>query len=259
MKQLIINYLKNFWKVYLVFFTILFIFAFSVLFQDLSRNISNVLLYCIVYPFLILLGYIPAIVYLYFVFKATKSVFLRILSLLFIFPLTDILYILIFDDYGIYLYLLSLLLSFFGFFITLFIPKKILSFKKWVLISEVLLFITFLFIGILYVHNNVDNYEEYIKNELENFNPVISYIEDYKLKNGKYPEKMNQVKIYSAEFPYLEYEAFDNGKDYMLRVFEHKYFEYHYCSDKKYTGCHEGRDGGAYYSEFDNWIKMEID
>lgn len=259
MKKYIINYIKSFWKVYLFFFCIFSVFIFNILFYDEARGVSKFLLDYIFRPAKFLMGYIPAIVCLYLIFKKLKSKIFRLLSISLILPVTNLIYVLINIEYGGLLYISSLYSIFCGFFITLFIPKKCLSYKKWVLISETLLFIIFLCMGILILMISSYTYKKSTMKELEKFNSVILYLEDYKLKNGKYPEKIKNEKIYSNDFPNIEYEIFENGKDYKLKVYEYEFHKYIYCSDKKYTGCHEGSDDGAYYSEFGNWIEMKID
>jgi len=257
MKKSILGYIKYFG----IYFSVILIFYYKFLYDigkiDYPPNFTSLSDFLIRYPLCDLLyciAFIPTIVILYYLFKKVKSKSKRIILVSLLMPLTALLFNLFLSDKGV-LDLILIFISFFAFWGTLFASKKDVPLKKEFLIIEILIFfITFIFMFTNAMISNIKDYS-YIKKELQNFDIVIKFLDDYKGKKGIYPEKIDYVKSTSNE--YIKYKYETNGKDYILKVYRYDDEPYkiviYGCLNKKYSGC----EPKQYSSKQKKWIRME--
>lgn len=119
--------------------------------------------------------------------------------------------------------------------------------------------LTFLFgVVLIFLLSFLYTLFDYIKTvvNLTEYNPTIEYIENYKIKNGFYPDNLSSFPIKTKYFPYYKYTTKDNKREYILSVSKYKYFnEYTYCSSLKYEGCHAKDGYPISYRKIGKWIE----
>lgn len=262
-----------------------FIIAF--LFRGGTASNGLIFHWLIYFPLILLLNFIifsPAYIAVYLVFKKTNKTYLRVLSVSFFIPFLNLIYFYIemhMSVSSIYyscmigaLWLFLILPS--VFFITLFIPKKILQIKKLVLLTT---FFTMVFgwlligsiipISIiqrkLFPKQRTQFWNPIIIHQLEDYRPIINHIKLYQVQKGKFPKNISSFKIYSKSYPYYSYETFNNEKDFVLSVSKYEFkkhciFCYRYCSNRELPGCKAiGFSKGSTYWQLGNWVYEYLD
>lgn len=210
---------------------------------------------------------LPAIIPIIIVYKLTKNweekerIYINMLSIAFFIPfIAFCLYAIAlhkFDVENVAL-LLSLDLMFImlptSFVITALIPSSKFKNKKFTMFTIVLTaIISFVFISLA---PSVD--ATVTKNGLQEYQSVISYIEQYKNKNDKYPETLDKKLVSPKIYKYYSYTTQNNRKDYKLEVSNINYFvpSYIHCSSEKLDECSEDFKSIDYgYIKIGKWIK----
>ena len=98
---------------------------------------------------------------------------------------------------------------------------RLLNVVKWILITlgVIFLFQILLFAIIVAASKNFTKItvkSSSTKDRLEQIQPVIDYVEDYKNKNGKYPQTIQNVKINSNV--YYDYSTFQDSDCYKIKT-----------------------------------------
>lgn len=230
------------WLLYFPLILLLFSPAFLLIYKDIRRQeptIGKIFFSAIIIPFLNLVYF-----YIEIFMSPNRSDYSNILAACWLF-----------------LILPSLL------FVSIFIPNKIFKFKKEFIITTLLTgaFGVALMIAILPInfilqkqlYSRTSYWNPITSYELKAYNPTIKYLEDYKNKNGVYPENISNLKPKSEAFPYYIYETFNERKDFVLSVRENDDFTsdvtcYKYCSNKNLKNCTATGFG------LDGYLKLRI-
>ena len=100
--------------------------------------------------------------------------------------------------------------------------ERLINVLKWLLITFGVLFLIQILIVIGFVlglkgfWNNEFSYKNNYNKNLKEMKPIINYAENYKLKNGEYPEKIENVKI--KPDLYFNYETSNNNECYTIKI-----------------------------------------
>ncbi len=226
--------------------------------------------------FLSLLALIPAALPIYIAYKITKNYeekkknIINSFSIAFSIPFVNFIYLLFLETckggYGIYpliigYFWLSIILPVF-LFIFLLIPKKRFVHKKFFLLT-ILLTVIFecFFVAISTFGLDLKyTYQEF--KELNEYRPIINYIEQYKKQNGVYPRALRKDLIVPKNYTYYQYETFNNNQDFKLNVSDYATVSYTYCSNKKLNGCDKHSKSLPFmhrYKQEEKWIIEDID
>lgn len=121
----------------------------------------------------------------------------------------------------------------------------------------ILLMLTLIYLwGLLFLKNNISEGITFLK--LSKYEPAIEYLQTYKNKNGKYPEKLDFNKYVKKGYQYQTYETKDNFQEYIIKVSKYEYVHsYNYCSNPKYEECYPHRDSSLVFEQFGKWIEFE--
>lgn len=262
------DHLKIFGIWYGICFVLSLIWALVVGGNDLitKDGIISALIYCILEPVFLLLGFIivfsPTILVLYFLFKKITSIHKRILLAAFMVPFTNMIYWIIAHFWGDVIFPMFIgFLTLFMFLpsaliVTLCTPKSLLPLKKEFIVTNLLMGI---FGWILIFISNIG--EDFVNNKialskLEKYQPVIESLEQYKVNNGVYPETIeDNVKIYKN----FSYEPQKDYKDYKLTVNDGYMTFFSYCTNDKIDGCYKGWYHSMKHSKIGKWIKAVDD
>lgn len=180
--------------------------------------------------FLILL---PAFILLYFIFIHTKSIKIRRLSAIFIIPL----WLCILSKIHDFLFLpISSIFSIAEFSVLVFMPFIILVIlgfpyrfidvddKIEMLKSFIFMYIVFIILFILCCAIDVKPQSYFAPIErykLQKYEKTLSSIEEFKAKNGKFPQSLtNEVP---SIFKYYKYESLNDGQNFILYLSDDKY------------------------------------
>lgn len=210
---------------------------------------------------------LPAILPIIIVYNLTKNweekerIYINILSIAFFIPFIAFclysiaLNILDVERTALFLVLdLMFIMLPMSFVITAFIPSRKFKNKKFALLTIILTaIISFIFISLA---PSVD--ATVTKNGLQEYQSVITYIEQYKNKNNNYPEKLDKKIVSSKIYKYYNYTTQNNRKDYKLEVGYTNYSgpSYIYCSSEKLDECSEDFKSIDYaYIKTGKWIK----
>lgn len=269
MKEKYQNILKIFRIWYAVNFAGSFLFSGGIGMFINPKNILSTLAYLIlepiVTPILFCIIFSPALICLYFLFKRFSNIKIRMFLVAFFIPFNNFIYLfiehmffsqntgdlisMIIGAYTLFMLLPLVLIT------TFFIPKTLLPFKKEAIITNFLTgicgWILIILSGIIirFVSDAAD------KMALKQYEPVITYLEESKKREGIYPgnfdDKFKNLKPF-------HYETRDNNKEYVINV-DLRTSKYYYCSNKQYEDCKTGYRGGFYYSTFGKWTRGVLD
>ena len=252
---------SNYGLYYLVWLLISLVALFSPIGSD--RGILLILFFA---PLLFCIIFAPAIILSCLLFQFIKNNYVRILIFAMLIPLTNLIYAIIINpifsfEVGRYMLLAILPLLFIAILI---IPQKYLSIKRYSLLTVILteiigiLFLIMLFIVIPNIYLNV---------ELNHHNSTINAINEYKTKNGKYPNNLLDIKTKSSgDFKVVEYKVLDNGKSFVYKIKEGNSDIapiYIYTSDIEYKNKllenEQRKTTPIYYNKYGKWIIEEVD
>jgi hypothetical protein len=123
----------------------------------------------------------------------------------------------------------------------------VLKYRKFVLLTivatEISALIMIIIAGII-----TGTFEEHqTLKGLNDYQPAVEYIEEYKSNKGKYPNNIKNLNIKSEKFPYYTYETSNKNSDFILSVSPHEpewFFikNYKYCSTTELKGCDPDKD-----------------
>ncbi len=133
--------------------------------------------------------------------------------------------------------------------------ERLLNVIKWILITlGVLFLLQILFVvGAVIGASNFAKTDTNIvnssKNKLKQIQSVIDYVEDYKNKNGKYPQTIQNVKVKNNV--YYDYSTSDDFNCYTIKTKTKKdnmVQQYQHCSFKS-EGSSSNSESYSEYSE----------
>ncbi len=237
-------------------------------------EILVVLGYSLIIPVQILISsniiYSPTIISLYFLFKRFNELKTRIWLTAFVFAINNIIYIII-EHLLTQQHTLSLIMVLLVanlviptvMIAVLVIPKKILPYKKEIIISTVLIYV--LCMGFIIATNFV--IEKIGMNQdkklLEKYEIVIESIENHKTKYGGYPYEIPKIKDLPQNdednYPYYKYGLRNESKDYVLIIQPSSNVQYHYCSNKTFEECQDGWHNHRIQRKFGKWTRSILD
>lgn len=257
--------MKKEFKLFLIYLVLTFLFIFLLACEILTYIDLNILkqlgvyfVKFVMFASLYILCFVPTGWLFYLIFKYLKNKFVKIFSVSFLIPVTIFAYYIFYSDVYFFLLLVSFLISILMLFV-IFIPKKICAVKKEIFITSLLTFLLLIFEVFIFIEISAFNYKKETLKELSNFDLTIKYIKDYKGKNNVYPQNIDFIKSFSDKYPNIEYETFENQKDFILKVYKNKHYQtYNYCSSEKYEGCHEVVERPIEYSKLGDWIEKEF-
>ena len=206
--------------------------------------------------------FIPTIIILYFLFRKFKGYKTRIWLVSFLIPFTNMVYFFI-DAIKTGDGISSQMIGFWAIFfilpmitvLTLFTPKSLLSIKSEILKTCGLMFAfgwILIFLSWATVSFADDVYSYY---KVQKYDHVIKKLENYKTKNGVYPDKLqNIVRVRN-----LYYRTYDDGQNIILELNKYNAKSYKYCSDKDAEECKEGRYEERYQNRIGKWVKSVED
>ena len=256
---------KNILKIIGIWFGVILILTFLWWFFFERTDFKSVLKYFLILvasPIGFCVLFSPAILALYFLFKKIQNKNLRILLTAFLIPFNNLIYLAVghffYDD----LESLSVTAGFISLFMflpvalvaTFCIPKSLLPFKKEAILTNILMW--FIGWGLIIVALIAGGYiDELIeKISLSKYEPIIQQLEDYKQKNGVYPDSIeDKVGVYKE----FSYKPQDYNKDFVLNLSNHWTMSYYYCSNDEYYYCQEGWHDGGYYTKIGKWTKAD--
>ena len=274
MDEKIKNILKIAGICYLVSFITLFLFSLFTmfLFPEQKLTIFDIfisLFQCMLSPFIIIISFViifsPAILLLYLLFKKIKNVKGRIVLTAFLIPFTNMIYLLIehlcIEDFAI----ISLIIGFCALFIflplsfisILFVPEKWLPIK-WqivitIILTEIFGWILVFCSGLLISFIDSVIVSKIDAKNLEKYEVIMENLEEYKARNGVYPEKAEDTV---KKFESFYYEPINSNSGYTISVFNKFHKGYKYCTTPEPEGCHPESKGYADYEQFGKWIKI---
>lgn len=259
----------------IIIFFLLIVLGLIIGFKYYQNNSIFLIIIFILSGLLIL---IPAIFPIFFVYKLTKNLdekkrfYINMFSIAFFIPFANLCICLIPINYNNYNFWqmacyygfdwLFVLLPI-AFLITLINPNP--KHKKFTLFTIILTII----IGWALVYISAPIRSKVIEISrnigLKDYQSTISYIEQYKDKNGVYPKtlkgNLKKIRLYT----YYDYKTFNNEKDFRLKISGDKHFydNYNYCSNKKLIGCSRYKysrvAGYNYYNAGGKWIGEVLD
>lgn len=261
--------------IFIIYYLLYVLFLLIISFLDKPFVFDNIFIYlcfdvCFPLIFLLILFLIfsPVIIALYFLFKKIKNSKIRIFMTAFLVPFLNLIYLLIENCFGDGWFSctigFSMLLVFLPqiIIIILCIPKKNLplkykmSFTAFLMIVFGLIFIIFYAIGNNFVNNHIDI------QKLQKSDYILTELENYKMKNGAYPQKIDNI-IKEKNFKGYEYKTSNNGQSFILELKVENSISYSksfkYCSDKKDVYCKVGRYYESYQTQYGKWIKSVFD
>lgn len=202
--------------------------------------------------------YMPTIILLYFLFRKIKEKELRMFLIVLLIPLTNFIYYVFEHFISSGQEVLSIVLAAFLLFFelpTLFLascilPKKILPFKKEIIVTTLFMFLfsvalTFSTVmAVKYTDGKIDF------NNLEKYDSIIQEIEDYKMKNGVYPEHViDSVKKYKK----FKYTIENDGNDYVLILSNDYKKRFYHCSKNEDKICYPKNKDVFRYKQIGKW------
>lgn len=193
---------------------------------------------------------VPSALPIYIVYRLTKNsseeekFYLNMFSIAFFIP---------FIAFCLSLDLMLIILPM-SFLIAIIIPSKKFKYKKFTLLTIIL---TAIISGyFIYLAPSIESHV--VSKGLQEYQPIINDIEQYKTKNGNYPEKLKKEVISPKIYHYYKYTACNNRKAYKLEVSNSNYFlpSYIYCSNKNLDECSKKFKSIDFaYIKTGNWLK----
>mgnify|MGYP003571429821 CR=1 FL=1 len=188
--------------------------------------------------FLLALFYLPLIFLIRFLFKKIQSIPNRIGIVAILVPVYSLIPSIFISRFFALILIVSLIQIIPVLIVILFLEKSFLPEKKYISITIILTILTSLFAFSVTsdISKKIDENERH--KYITNFTPVIQYIEEYKDKNGSYPEeKDEQIKNMIIELKNDEtirdWEYKVKNNEFNLKIQDKYKDEYEYCSDTK--------------------------
>lgn len=114
-----------------------------------------------------------------------------------------------------------------------FISKKYYRLNRNILIGSILVEV-FGFILMNFALNTgllIEKYQNIA--ELNKYDVIIEYVENYKNKKGEYPQSIPQFDVKTKVLDNYKYETIDNKKGYVLSTGNNSFhYQYRFCSDE---------------------------
>jgi len=170
-------------------------------------------------PILVFIIFAPTIIISRLLFKFVRKTYKRVIVLSILIPLNNLIYMFLFPNL-LFSYLVGASMIFLilplSFITVCVIPKKYFSLKKSTIVTILLTEL----VGIFFVYMVCEGIENIITNiELIRCNATIDALYEYKIQNGKYPEKLSVINVYKSNyFKYTEYTQLDKGNNYIYRI-----------------------------------------
>ena len=259
------NCYTNFGLYYIVWLITCLVFCMIYSFIDFTtiQEIWWVLLFA---PLLFCVIFSPSVILACIFFFFLKNKYNRIYLLSVLIPLNNLLYMIIFSHSG-FSYIVGFLMLFLilplSLITILLIPSKYLSAKKDCIFTVVIAEIVGLFM-VYFILSVLPNIQ--IKIELNKYNQTINLLNEYKLKNKKYPYDLSNIKeIKSEYFKYAEYKTINDCDGYVFEISEDdKYYTptYIYTNDQQYKNNllknEQRKFSPIFYSKYGKWIIKKV-